>query len=133
MITINLVMQNRGIGNSKSCKANHKSSRGTVYEMGISFCGAGPIKQTRKYTMNKYIIDATNYVIKWVEARTLRTNTIVPTTKKLYECILTMFRCPLIIVIDQGVHFINDVIKCLTNHFLMKHMNFITYYPQGNG
>jgi len=25
----------------------------------------------------------------------------------MYECILTMFGCPLTIVIDQGVHFIN--------------------------
>jgi hypothetical protein len=132
MITINLVMQNRGIGNSKSYKASHKSSRRTINEMGTSFCGAGPIKPTRKYTMNKYIIDATNYVNKWVAARTLKTNTIVVTTK-LYECILTRFRCPLTIVIDQGVHFINDVIKYLTNHFLMKHMSSITYYPQGNG
>jgi len=39
----------------------------------------------------------------------------------------------LIIVTDQGIHFINDPIKYLTNHFLMKHVNFTTYYPQGNG
>jgi hypothetical protein len=32
-----------------------------------------------------------------------------------------------------GVHFINDVIKHLTNHFLLKHVSFTTYYPQGNG
>jgi len=31
------------------------------------------------------------------------------------------------------VHFINDVIKHLTNHFLLKHVNSITYYPEGNG
>jgi hypothetical protein len=31
------------------------------------------------------------------------------------------------------VHFINDVIKHLINHFLLKHVNFITYYPHGNG
>jgi hypothetical protein len=46
---------------------------------------------------------------------------------------LTKFGYPLTIVIDEGVHFINDVIKYLTNHFLLKHMNFTTYYPQGNG
>jgi transposase InsO family protein len=39
----------------------------------------------------------------------------------------------LTIVIDQGVHFINDAIKNLTNHFVMKHVNSTTYYPQGNG
>jgi hypothetical protein len=45
----------------------------------------------------------------------------------------TKFECPLIIVTNQGVHFINDAIKYLTNHFLLKHVNSITYYPQGNG
>jgi hypothetical protein len=54
---------------------------------------------------------------------------IFVTTKKLYECILNMFGCPLTIVIDQGVHFINDAMKYLTNHFLLKHVSSITYYP----
>jgi hypothetical protein len=48
-------------------------------------------------------------------------------------CILTKFRYPLIIVTNQGVHFINDAIKYLTNHFLMKHVSSTTYYPYGNG
>jgi hypothetical protein len=54
-------------------------------------------------------------------------------TKKLYECILTRFGCPLTIVTDHEVHFINDAIKYLTNHFMMKHVSFTTYYSQGNG
>ncbi len=68
-----------------------------------------------------------------MEARTLRTNIVVVTTKFLYVCILTKFGCPLTIIIDQGIHFINDVIKYLTNHFLLKHVGFKTYCPQGNG
>jgi len=67
-----------------------------------------------------------------VEARTLRTNTTTIITKILFECILTKFGCPLTITIDQGVHFINDAIKYLTYHFLLKHVSFTTYYPQGN-
>ncbi len=51
----------------------------------------------------------------------------------VHQCILTRFGCPLTIVIDQGVHFINDVIKHLTYHFLLKLLNSITYYPQGKG
>jgi hypothetical protein len=39
----------------------------------------------------------------------------------------------LTIVIDQGTYFINDVIKYLIDHFILKHPNFIVYYPQGNG
>ncbi len=51
----------------------------------------------------------------------------------MYECILTRFGCPLIIVTNQDDHFINDAIKYSTNHFLLKHLGSTTYYPQGNG
>jgi hypothetical protein len=50
----------------------------------------------------------------------------------MYECILTGLD-PLTRVIDQGVHFINDAIKYLIAHFLMKHVSSTTYYPRGNG
>jgi hypothetical protein len=51
----------------------------------------------------------------------------------MYECILARFGCPLTIVTDQGFHFINDVIKYLRNHLLLKHVSSTTYYPQRNG
>jgi hypothetical protein len=51
----------------------------------------------------------------------------------MYDCILTRFGCPSTIVTNQGIHFINDAIKYLTNHFLMKHVSSTTYYPHGNG
>jgi len=56
----------------------------------------------------------TYYATKWVEAKAFKTNTIVVTTKFLYEYILTRFGCPLTIVTDQGVHLINNAIKDLT-------------------
>ncbi len=73
-----------------------------------------------------------DYATKSVEARALRINIVTIITKFLYDCILTKFGCPLIIITDQGVHFINDAIKYLTNHFLFKHVSFTTYYLQGN-
>jgi hypothetical protein len=73
-----------------------------------------------------------DYATKCVEARALRTHAII-TAKFLYKYILTKFGCPLTIVIDQGTHFINDVIKYLTDHFILKHTNSIVYYLQGNG
>jgi len=48
---------------------------------------------------------------------------------QISEYILIRFGCPLTIVIDQGVHFINDTIKHLTKLFLLKHVNSTTYYP----
>jgi hypothetical protein len=56
------------------------------------------IKPIGRYKRNKNIFVATNYATKCVEARTLVTNITSVTTKKLYECILTRFGCPLIIV-----------------------------------
>jgi hypothetical protein len=86
----------------------------------------GPIG---RYTQNKYILVTINNVTKWVEVKALIINIIAITTKLLYECILTMFGCPLIIITNHGVHFINDGIKYLTNHFLLKHVSSTTYYP----
>ncbi len=74
---------------------------------------------------------ASNYATKWVEA--LHINIVVVTTKFLYEYLLIMFGCPLTIIMNQGVHFVNDAIQYLTKHFLLKHLNSTTYYPHGNG
>ncbi len=93
----------------------------------------GPLKLIGRYTINKHILVAIDYATKWVEVRALKTNTIVITIIFLYECILIKFGCPLTIVTNQGVHVINDVIKYLIDHFLLKHVNSTTYYPQGNG
>jgi len=92
---------------------------------GLDF--VGPIKQAGRYIRNKYIHVATNYVTKWVEPIALRTNIATIPTIFLYKCILIRFGCPLIIVTDQGVHFINDAIKYLIDHFLLKHVSFTTY------
>ncbi len=84
-------------------------------KLGLDF--VGPIKPPKRYIGNIYIFVATNYVTKWVEVRALKINIAIIIAKNLYECIIIRFRCPLIIVTNQGVHFINDAIKYLTDHF----------------
>jgi hypothetical protein len=48
----------------------------------------------------------------------------------LYKHILTQFGCPLDLVTNQGIHFINDDAWYLIDHFILKHINFVVYYPQ---
>jgi hypothetical protein len=83
-----------------------------------------PTKLTRRLTRNKYLLVVINYATKWVEAKAFITNTAIVTTR---------FGCPLTIVTNQGIHFINDTSKHLIEQFLFKHVSFITYYAQGNG
>jgi len=96
--------------------------------MGTDFIA--PIKPIGQYIRNSwYMLVAIIHVTMWMEAKALHINNIVVTIKFLYEFILIKFTCPLSIVIDQGVHFINDAIKYLTNHFMLNHVVSTTYYP----
>jgi transposase InsO family protein len=36
-------------------------------------------------------------------------------------------------VSDQGAHFVNDIIRGLTEHYAVVHRQSTVYYPQGNG
>jgi hypothetical protein len=76
-----------------------------------------PIKPTWRLIGNKYILVVIDYVTKWVQAKAFRTNIVIITIRFLYEYILTKFGCPLTIVTNQIVHFINDTIKHWHNNF----------------
>jgi hypothetical protein len=93
----------------------------------------GLVKLASIMSSNQYILVAIDYATKWVEAQAFHTNIVAITAKFLYKHILLRFGCPLIIITDQGTHFINDLIRYLTNHFILKHTNYNVYYPQGNG
>jgi len=56
---------------------------------------------------------ALNYAIKWVEVKALRTNIAIVIARFMYEYILIRLGCPLTIVTNQGVYFINDIINGL--------------------
>ena len=60
---------------------------------GLDFMG--PFKNKGQY---KYILAATNYVTKWVEAKALKDNTAKVMASFLYEYIITRYGYPLELV-----------------------------------
>jgi transposase InsO family protein len=93
----------------------------------------GPFHPAAAQTGNRYILVVTDYYTKWVEAKALRDNTAQSTAKFLYEYIWCRYRCPIELVSDQGAHFVNDVIRGLTEHYAVVHRRSTVYYPRGNG
>ncbi len=98
----------------------------TFYEMGFRFYGT--YQPIVKNIGNQYIIVATDYIIKWVEAKAFRDNTTKNITKFIYENIIIRFRCPTHFVSDQGSHFINKTIEILVEEFTIIHHKSTTYY-----
>jgi transposase InsO family protein len=53
--------------------------------------------------------------------------------KFLFKNIFTRFGCPLEIVSDRGLHFLNETIQELTRIFFIKHRKTTPYNPKANG
>ena len=93
----------------------------------------GPFIPAMARTGNKYILEAIDYCMKWVEAKALRDNIATSTTKFLYELIRCRFDCPIELIINQGSHFLNIVVYDLTEHYAVVHKKSMPYYPHANG
>ena len=98
---------------------------------GIDF--VGPIKPPTKGSRAQYIIMATYYLTKWVEAKATPKNDACTTTKFLFENIFTRYGLPLGIISDQGVHFVNELIEFLLVEFMVTRKRSAPYHPQANG
>ena len=98
---------------------------------GIDF--VGPINPPAYCTGSQYIIVATDYLTKWVEAKATRKNDARTTAVFLFEYIFTRYGLPIEIVSDRGTHFINEVIKHLLDELMVIQRKSAPYHPQANG
>ncbi|MCO5598133.1 hypothetical protein L7F22_052225 [Adiantum nelumboides] len=97
---------------------------------GIDF--VGPCPPAYK-SHAQYIIVATDYLTKWVEAKATTRNDAKTTAQFLYENIFTRYGLPIQIVSDRGTRFINEVIEQLLDEFMVIHCKSAPYHPQANG
>jgi transposase InsO family protein len=96
---------------------------------GIDIVGPLPLSSQR----NKYIIVAVDYFTRWPEAKAVKTANAITVADFIYDEIICRFGAPKIIQSDQGTHFVNEVIRQLTEKFRIRHKLSSPYHPQSNG
>lgn len=91
----------------------------------------GPIDATSA-RRRRYIILATDYTTKWMEARATVKNDALTAASFLFEKIVMRFGHPLELISDRGKHFLNDVIINITTRYIIKHRKTTLYNPKAN-
>nr|GEW12764.1 reverse transcriptase domain-containing protein [Tanacetum cinerariifolium] len=81
---------------------------------------------------NKYILEAVDYLSKWVEAKALPTNDARVVCKFL-KSLFARFGAPRAIISDCGTHFRNDQFAKVMLKYEVTHHLSIAYYPQSSG
>lgn len=71
----------------------------------------GLINPRSRHGRHRYILVATDYVTKWIEAKATKTNDKVVVANFSCENIISPFGCPKELVSDRGTHFVSDVIE----------------------
>ena len=76
-----------------------------------------------------WILAATEYFAKWVEAIPLKKTIGAAVANFIQEHIIIRFRIPKRLTSDNGTPFINKDMKNLTEAYYIKHGKSIPYYP----
>ena len=98
---------------------------------GLDFVGL--FKPATARTRNRYVVVATDYYTKWVEAKAVRDNRTASTTKFLYEFIWCRYGCPIVLISDQGRQFLGHVVESIMSFYAVVHKRSTPYYQQANG
>lgn len=81
----------------------------------------------------QYIIATINYFTKWVEAKATPKSDSRTKTWFLYEYVFTRYELPIELVSDEETRFINKLVQCLLEEFMILHKKSSPYHPQANG
>ncbi|KAL0454962.1 UNVERIFIED_CONTAM: Transposon Ty3-I Gag-Pol polyprotein [Sesamum latifolium] len=95
---------------------------------GINFMGLFPPS-----VVKTYIILRVDYVSKWVEAKSTRTDDAKTVVDFVKANIFSRFGMPRAIINDQGIHFCNKVVDALLKKYNVTHRISTAYHPQTNG
>ena len=84
------------------------------------------------FNNNRYIIVATEYLIKWSEAKTIPNIKATTVAKFIYDEIISRHGCPKELLSDQETPFCNELVDSLRQLMGTKHHLASVYHPQTN-
>jgi transposase InsO family protein len=84
-------------------------------------------------SQHKWILTATNYFTKWIEAVPTRQATYVVIIQFLEDNILSRFGCPIKIITDNATTFKSKKMEKFCSDYNITLGHSTSYYPQGNG
>ena len=99
-----------------------------IYLWGMDFMGPFPSS-----FINLYILLAVDYVSKWVEAISTRTNDASVAAKFLRSHIFTWLGTPRALITDGGTHLCNKLVGKVLQKYGVRHCTSLAYHPQENG
>ena len=106
------------------------SAVGVFTHWSIDFAGPFPVDAV---TGHRYIIVAVEWTTRWAEAETASDAAAATAAEFIYSRIIARYGCVQCIQSDNGPHFVNGIIRCLTDTMRIRHRLSTPYYPQSNG
>ena len=103
---------------------------GPFMQWGLDFIGEiHPISSAQ----HKWILIATDYFTKWIEAIPTRNSTDSVIISFLEGHILSRFGCPRKIITDNAIAFGSKIMVDFCHRYQIELGHSTAYYPQGNG
>ena len=93
----------------------------------------GPINPLVWRSSVRYIFIRMDYLKRWVEVVALKYCNVEMETYFLFENVVTRFGFQMILMSNQGMHFLNKIIKTLVEYFKIYHYKCTPYHPHANG